>query len=64
MCIERYVRLFAGTMVLASVLLAHLVSPWFLLIAVFVGLNLVQASLSQWCLLVNVLQKLRVPPCH
>ncbi len=47
MCIERYVRLAAGSFVLSSLALAHFVSPWFLLLAAFVGLNLLQASLTQ-----------------
>lgn len=63
MCIERYVRLVAGTFVLTSLTLAHFVSPWFLLITVFVGLNLLQSSLTSWCLLVSILRKARVPEC-
>ena len=63
MCIERYVRLVAGSLVLLSLTLAHFVSPWFLLLAAFVGLNLFQASLTQWCLLVSILRKLGVPEC-
>ncbi len=63
MCIERYVRLVAGTLVLASLMLAQLVSPWFLLVTAFVGANLLQASLTQWCLLVSILKRLHVPAC-
>lgn len=63
MCIERYVRLVAGSLVLLSVALAHFLSPWFLLITAFVGANLLQASLTKWCLLVTILRKLRVPEC-
>ena len=37
--LERVLFLLAGTMTLASVSLATLVSPWFLLLAAFVGLN-------------------------
>jgi hypothetical protein len=37
--LERVLFLLAGTMVLASVALAVLVSPWFLLLTAFVGLN-------------------------
>ncbi|HVU03480.1 MAG TPA: DUF2892 domain-containing protein [Polyangiaceae bacterium] len=63
MCIERYVRLVAGTLVLVSLLLSRLVSPWFLLLTAFVGLNLFQASLTRWCLLVDLLRKAGVPEC-
>jgi hypothetical protein len=41
LCLERVLFALAGTMTLASVVLAVLVSPWFLLLAGFVGL-------SQW----------------
>ena len=63
MCIERYVRLVAGSLVLLSLVLAYAVSPWFVLITAFVGANLFQASLTNWCLLVSILRKLRVPAC-
>ncbi len=63
MCIERYVRLVAGTFVLSSLALAHFVSPWFLLLTLFVGVNLVQASITRWCLLVSILRAAHVPEC-
>jgi len=63
MCIERYVRLVAGSVVLSSLALAHFISPWFLLLTAFVGLNLLQASLTNWCLLVSVLRRLGVAEC-
>ena len=37
--LERMLFALAGSMTLISVLLAALVSPWFLLLAAFVGLN-------------------------
>lgn len=37
--LERVLFLMAGTMTLLSLLLAALVSPWFLLLTAFVGLN-------------------------
>ena len=37
--LERALFALAGTMTLASLLLGALVSPWFLLLAVFVGVN-------------------------
>ena len=37
--LERVLFLLAGTMTLVSVSLAMLVSPWFLLLTAFVGLN-------------------------
>lgn len=49
MNIDRAVMAFAGLMILASVALAHFVSPWWLLLTVFVGLNLLQASVTGFC---------------
>ena len=49
MNVDRAVMAFAGLMTLASVALAHLVSPWWLLLTAFVGLNLLQASFTGFC---------------
>lgn len=49
MNIDRAVMAFAGLMILASVALAHYVSPWWLLLTAFVGLNLLQASFTGFC---------------
>ena len=43
MNIDRAVFAFAGVMILASVVLVYLVSPWWLLLTAFVGLNLLQS---------------------
>ena len=49
MNVDRLVMRFAGSMVIVSVLLAYYVSPWWLLLALFVGLNLLQASFTGFC---------------
>ncbi|MDD2763176.1 MAG: DUF2892 domain-containing protein [Opitutaceae bacterium] len=46
---ESSIRALAGTLVLVSVTLAHFVSPWWLLLAVFVGLNLIQSAFTGFC---------------
>ena len=46
MSIDRVVMAFAGAMVLISVTLAHFFSPWWMLLAAFVGLNLLQAAFT------------------
>ena len=61
MNIERYLRLIAGSFVLASVALAWVVSPWFLLFTAFVGLNLLQSAFTNWCPMISLLRKCRVP---
>lgn len=49
MNIDRAVMAFAGLMILASIALAHFVSPWWLLLTAFVGINLLQASFTGFC---------------
>lgn len=49
MNLDRAVFAFAGTIVLASVALAHFVSPHWLWLTAFVGLNLLQASFTGFC---------------
>ena len=49
MNLDRAVLAFAGVMVLASVALAHFVSPLWLWLTVFVGANLLQASFTGFC---------------
>jgi Protein of unknown function (DUF2892) len=56
MTLEHGVRLVAGSMVLLSVALAHWFSPYWLLLTVFVGLNLIQSAFTNWCLAENVLK--------
>jgi len=49
MNIDRAVMAFAGVVVLASLALAHYVSPNWLWLTVFVGFNLIQASFTGFC---------------
>ena len=62
MNIDQIVFAFAGVMVLASLLLAHFVSPWWLLLGAFVGLNMLQAAFTGFCPLARILRKLGRPP--
>lgn len=57
MSIERYLRLIAGIFVLASLALGWWVSPWFYLLTAFVGLNLFQSGLTNWCPMMAILRK-------
>jgi hypothetical protein len=61
MNVDRFVFAFAGAMVLVSILLAHFVSPWWLLLTAFVGLNLFQAAFTGFCPLAIILKKAGVP---
>ena len=49
MTIERAVRLLAGVMILGSLALAHWVSPNWLWLTAFTGLNLFQSAFTNWC---------------
>ncbi len=60
MTTERYVRLFAGSMILISLALAVFFSDWWLLLTCFVGLNLFQSAITKWCLLEDILKKFGV----
>jgi hypothetical protein len=56
----RIVRMFAGIVILASLALGAFVSPWWLLLTAFVGLNLLQSAFTCWCPLEIVLRKFGV----
>ena len=55
MNMERWIRLIAGTFVMASVALGHYVSPYWYLFTLFVGANLFQSALTRWCLMEKIL---------
>lgn len=63
MKMENYIRLFAGTFILASLVLARLHSPYWLWFTAFVGFNLLQSSLTGFCPLEIVLKKLGIGSC-
>jgi rhodanese-related sulfurtransferase len=52
----RQVQIGAGVLVLLGVILGYAVSPWFYLLAGFVGAGLMQAGLTGWCGMANLLQ--------
>ena len=62
MTIDRIVLAFAGAMIVLSLLLGYFVSPWWLLLAAFVGLNLFQSAFTGFCPLAMILKKLGVRP--
>lgn len=53
--VEARVRGIAGALVLVSLALAVLVDQRWLWLTAFVGANLVQSSLTGWCLMSNLL---------
>lgn len=57
---NRIVRGIAGTFILASLLLALYVNQNWLWFTAFVGANLLQSSITKWCLMDDILAKLGV----
>jgi len=57
----RIVRIVAGSFILISLGLGIegspvFISKWFLLFTAFVGVNLLQSGLTQWCLMNSILR--------
>ncbi len=55
MSMERKIRLIAGTFILISLGLGWWVSPYWFLFTAFAGVNLIQSSLTRWCLMEDIL---------
>ena len=62
MNVDRAVLSFAGGMVLASIALTLYVSPWFLLLTGFVGLNMLQAGFTGFCPAAMIFRRLGMGP--
>ncbi len=60
MSMDRKIRLIAGTMILVSLALGAWVSEWWLLFTAFVGVNLLQSSMTKWCLLEDILRATKI----
>ena len=58
MKIDSLIRVLAGTMTLLSVALVYFVSPWWLLLTCFVGVNLIQSVFPSFCLPSLILTRL------
>ncbi len=61
------VRVIAGAFILISLALGTPGSPifvnqWWLAFTAFVGINLLQSGLTQWCLMETILRKLGLRP--
>ena len=57
MTVERALRLIAGLFVTLSVLLGIYVNQHFLWFTLFVGLNLFQSGMTNWCPMMAILRK-------
>jgi hypothetical protein len=62
MNIDKIIFGFAGSLILISVVLAWLVSPYWLILTAFVGANLLQSALTGFCPAALILKKVGVRP--
>ncbi len=62
MSIDRVVLAFAGAMILLSLGLGLLVSPYWFFLTAFVGVNLFQSAFTGFCPLAIILRKLGLAP--
>jgi hypothetical protein len=60
MNIDRAVLAFAGTMILISLLLAWIFSPYWLLFTAFIGLNMLQSAFTGFCPAAMIFRRLGV----
>ena len=49
MTIDKAVLVFAGFMILLSLALTYYVNPWWVLLTIFVGVNLIQSAFTGLC---------------
>lgn len=61
MTVERIVGLVAGCMIVATLAVANLHHPDWAWLTVFIGLNLAQSSVTNFCPLSSILRKAGVP---
>ncbi len=57
---NRIIRAIAGTFILMSLLLGIYVNQNWFWFTGFVGLNLLQSSITKWCLMEDILAKLGI----
>lgn len=55
---DSFIRVLAGSMVLLSLALAHWVNSWWLLLAAFAGVNLIQSAFTGFCPPTLILRRL------
>lgn len=60
MTVERLLRLIAGGFVVLSVTLGYWVHPYFYFFTAFVGVNLFQSALTNWCPMMTILRKVGI----
>lgn len=62
MNIDRAVLAFAGFVVILGLVLAWLVSPWWLALSAFAGLNMMQSAFTGFCPAAMIFRRFGVKP--
>jgi hypothetical protein len=62
MTLDRAVLAFAGFVVLLSVGLSLLISPWWLALTAFAGFNMIQSAFTGFCPAAILFRKLGIAP--
>ena len=60
MKMEQWIRAIAGAFILVSLALSQFHHKYWLFFTAFVGLNLLQSAFTKWCLMEDILAKLRL----
>jgi len=58
MTVEKALRLMAGSIILLTLLLSRYHSPYWLWFTAFVGLNLFQSGITNWCPAMTIFKKM------
>lgn len=58
MSLDRAILVFAGIMILLSLLLTHFVHPGFVWFTAFIGANMIQSAFTGFCPAATILRKL------
>lgn len=61
MNIDRAVLVFAGCVILLSIVLAVTLNPWWLALTAFAGLNMLQAGFTGFCPAAKIFKALGLP---
>ena len=57
MTVNDALRMIAGFMITISILLTHLVHPYWVFFTLFIAANLLQSAFSKWCPMMTILKK-------
>ncbi len=56
MKMEHYIRAIAGSVIIVTLILSQVHSPYWLLFTAFVGVNLLQSAFTKFCPMENILE--------